>query len=120
MNELELDDTWWRIGTSHGRRSLWLHITQYPGHEPESIELRAGREGNDDFIRITRNNPQFNELLEVMTTARFAADECNQPVNVEDYDWCSPYTLQEYCKENVLFTIVKEIDEINCIFSRVI
>lgn len=40
----------------------------------EAIELRAGREGNDSYVRIDRTNPQFVELFEVLSTALFAAE----------------------------------------------
>ncbi len=59
-----------RIGRidSVGRRSLWLK------EEPEAFELRAGRDGADAHVRIASDNPQFRELEDVVSTARFAAE----------------------------------------------
>jgi hypothetical protein len=37
------------------------------------LELAAGREGDDSYVAITPDNPQFDDLLEVMTTAESAA-----------------------------------------------
>ncbi|HKP06807.1 MAG TPA: hypothetical protein VJU58_06100 [Microbacterium sp.] len=51
-----------------GRRSLWLR------EERDAIELRAGREGDDAAVRITRDHPLFRELKDVLSAARFAAE----------------------------------------------
>jgi hypothetical protein len=59
-----------RIGRidSVGRRSLWLK------EGAGALELRAGREGDDAHVRITADNPQFREIDDVMSAARFAAE----------------------------------------------
>jgi hypothetical protein len=86
---------WEEIGKqcSAGRRSLWLRINYTPEEIAEaeanlekgvstilatvgtvsSIELCAGREGDDDYVRIERTHPLFAELLGVFLTALFAA-----------------------------------------------
>ena len=67
---LRLDEPGWvEIGKrcSVGRRSLWMRSTDM------TLELCAGREGDDSYLLITRDHPLFAELLEVMSTARFAA-----------------------------------------------
>jgi len=59
-----------RIGRldATGRRSLWLK----EGHD--EFELRAGREGGDEHVRVTTDNPQFQDLHNAMACARFAAE----------------------------------------------
>ena len=63
-----------------GRRSLWLKIEfGESGQEGrydtyDAFVLRAGREGDDIEVRVTRDNPQFRELLEAMERARYAAE----------------------------------------------
>jgi len=66
---------WTKIGItcSAGRRSLWLRVNQRIGEEVESFELCAGREGDDDYVKVDRSNPQFKLLLDVMSSAAFAA-----------------------------------------------
>jgi hypothetical protein len=78
-----------RIGRidSVGRRSLWLR------EEAGALELRAGREGDDARVRITTDNPQFREIDDVMSTARFAAEWENSkgltlcPMGIETYGY---------------------------------
>lgn len=76
---------WVDIGKrcSANRRSLWLKINPKPGHEEdnlitianvENIELCAGREGDDSYVKIPSTNPLFAELLDLFLTAQFAAD----------------------------------------------
>ena len=50
------------------RRSMWLK------EERDAFELIAGRSGEDAHVRVTRENPQFAELEQVMACARFAAE----------------------------------------------
>lgn len=59
-----------RIGRidAEGRRSLWLR------EESGAIELRAGREGDDVTVRITADNPLYEELCTLFAAARFAAE----------------------------------------------
>jgi hypothetical protein len=61
---------WRRIGRidAVGRRSMWIRETA------GSIELCAGREGDDAYVRITPENPQWTDLLDVLLCARFAAE----------------------------------------------
>lgn len=97
MSRLRLDeDGWVEIGKrdSAGRRSMWLRIVITPeetarardmftklgfgvtydsADNVEAFELCAGREGDDAYVRVDRTNPQFEELLDMMTTARYAA-----------------------------------------------
>lgn len=90
---------WDQIGLmcSAGRRSLWLRVNytaeeiaraeaRIAEHGPdggaiyatektvESFELCAGREGDDDYVKVDQSNPQFAELLGIMLTARYAAE----------------------------------------------
>jgi hypothetical protein len=51
-----------------GRRSLWLR------EEGDAIEIVAGREGGDASLRVTRADPSFGALSDVMSCARFAAE----------------------------------------------
>jgi hypothetical protein len=59
-----------RIGRidAAGRRSLWLRV------ERDAFELRAGREGDDAVVRVTKDHPLFLALVDVMGYARFAAE----------------------------------------------
>lgn len=69
------DPGWRRIGRidSVGRRSLWIRET-WNSDGPVCIELCAGREGDDAYGRITPDNPQWAELEDVLSRARFAAE----------------------------------------------
>lgn len=61
---------WRRIGRidKPQRRSLWIRESR------GGIELCAGREGDDAYVRLTPDNPQWRELRDVLTRARFAAE----------------------------------------------
>jgi len=65
-----LDPGWERIGRidKAERRSLWIR------ESPDVIELCAGREGDDAYVRITPENPQWRDLSSVLGCARFAAE----------------------------------------------
>lgn len=67
---------WRRIGRidSTARRSLWIRETWTGASAPACIELCAGREGDDAYVRITPDNPQWRDLTNVLLTARFAAE----------------------------------------------
>ena len=64
------EEGWVRIGVidSRRRRSLWLREGK------GWFELRAGREGDDAHVRVDRSNPQFSELSDVLSYARFASE----------------------------------------------
>lgn len=72
---------WIEIGKrcSADRRSLWARLNfKSPPHPAtneniESIELCAGREGDDAYAIIHSDNPSFAALLEVILTAQYAA-----------------------------------------------
>lgn len=84
-------DGWEEIGKrcSANRRSLWMRLTYCKdvrkltvegddyvvagSSSVEKIELCAGRGGDDAYLVITKNNPQFAEVLEILLIARFAA-----------------------------------------------
>lgn len=61
---------WRRIGRidAAGKRSLWIR------EEHNSIELCAGRAGDDAYVRITSDDPQGVALSDVLTRARWAAE----------------------------------------------
>ncbi len=73
-----------------GRRSLWLK------EEQGAFELRAGREGDDAHVRVTSENPQYEDLASAMGCARFAAEyeEANglalAPLGIEHYGYETP------------------------------
>jgi hypothetical protein len=88
--EAPLPEEWVEIGKrcSTGRRSLWarwIYRTEPTQQEKEigarvvriddveAVELRAGREGDDVFVRIDRSNKQFMEIENLLSAARFAA-----------------------------------------------
>lgn len=64
---------WVRIGRYCGarRRALWFRVPDGHGVIDE-FELCAGREGDDDYVKVDRSNPQFGALLDVLSTAAFA------------------------------------------------
>lgn len=55
-----------------GRRSLWMRC--FTEGDIDTIELRAGREGEDARVLIPNTNPLADDLHAVLLTARFAAD----------------------------------------------
>lgn len=82
-----------RIGIwcDSGRRSLWCRITPKQDairQDPEPIgawfvaeapnvlcvELCAGREGDDEYVKIEPDNPAFAALIEVLASAEYAVD----------------------------------------------
>lgn len=65
-----------RIGRmdSSGRRSLWMRMHPGGGGVDPSIELLAGREGNDAAVTIRPDNPQYQAITDVISSARFAAE----------------------------------------------
>jgi len=69
------DGTWTEIGKrcSANRRSLWVRLTA-DEQAWSVVELCAGREGDDSYVRIAHDNPLFHEILNVVTTAKFAAE----------------------------------------------
>lgn len=78
-----LDDGWIEIGKrcSANRRSLWLRInysestatiTDYD--TVTSIELCAGREGDDAYVLLDKSDSKFTLLLDLFSTQRFAVE----------------------------------------------
>lgn len=71
---------WKKIGItcSSGRRSLWFKIDIEEDRDPyrsSTIELCAGREGDDAYVKISREDfPLFDELLDVLLTAEYAKE----------------------------------------------
>lgn len=49
-----------------GRRGLWYRLTA------EGIEICAGREGDDDFVKIPFDNPAFEGVSDCMQSAGYA------------------------------------------------
>lgn len=74
------DPGWRRIGRidKPQRRSLWIRETY------NTIELCAGREGDDAYVKIAPDNPQWHDLRDVLSRARFAAEyEDNDGLTLE-------------------------------------
>lgn len=76
------ENGWVEIGKrcSAGRRSMWLKLKMFSNNAiiyskdtVESIEVCAGREGDDSHIIITHDCNMFDELLDLFTTAQYAA-----------------------------------------------
>lgn len=65
-----LEPGWHRIGRIDKPRirSLWIRESS------DAIELCAGREGDDAYVRLTPDNPQWRDLWDVLSRARFAAE----------------------------------------------
>lgn len=66
---------WWRVGRYDNprRRALWV---RFVGEREEGCEIKvdalevcAGREGDDSFVRIEPSNPVFEALLECFQRA---------------------------------------------------
>lgn len=53
-------------------------------HPPTSIELCAGREGDDAYVKIEPSNPAWNELLDVLEYAIPAPNDTIGMLTVED------------------------------------
>jgi hypothetical protein len=71
---------WIRIGRFDDarRRSLWSRVRLDPETlQYMKLELAAGREGNDARLTLDMEDPTFAALVDVITTAEFAVDECN-------------------------------------------
>lgn len=66
---------WHRVGRYDGarRRALWVRFVDLDDMHLETtceaIELCAGREGDDAYVRIDKNDPRFGELLDVFLRA---------------------------------------------------
>lgn len=74
-----MDRAWIEIGQrdSSKRRSLWMRVTpnSFSNYtEIQLLELCAGREGDDEYVRIDKTNPQFDELLKLFLTAKMTVD----------------------------------------------
>lgn len=63
---------WVDIGKNDGRRSLWVRFD--PEASSLAFEVCAGREGDDDYVRIDASNPQFFELRALFGSAMYAAE----------------------------------------------
>ena len=73
---------WIRIGRydRQRRRALWSRIVEQTGPPTEdgedvgleAIELCAGREGSDAFVRVTPDNPIFGDLFDCIARAEAA------------------------------------------------
>lgn len=68
---------WVRIGRYDGsrRRAVWSRLLPLDGDTPyTAIEICAGREGDDDFVRIESDNPAFGALLSVISSAHWVME----------------------------------------------
>jgi len=81
---MKIDEPGWiEIGKrcSADRRSVWVRMLDASGKPAVSeietpvrtIELCAGREGDDAFVVITKDNPQWASLLDLYLVAVYAA-----------------------------------------------
>lgn len=75
-----LDDDWVEIGKrcSANRRSLWVRINyrelDATNDTVASIELCAGREGDDSYVLLDESDPKFALLLDLFNTQIFAVE----------------------------------------------
>jgi len=80
-------ELWTRIGRLDRacRRSTWARVETiegppsneifYDGDDFVAVELCGGREGDDAFVRVERDNPAFEGLLDVVQYAIGNIDE---------------------------------------------
>jgi len=63
---------WFRIGRwcSAERRSLWARLDSDSG----AVELCAGREGDDAYVRVERGDAAHEGILDVVTYAKYATE----------------------------------------------
>lgn len=81
-----LDETWDRIGSAYGHRSGWMRAVFRDHGDLERIEVRAGRDGDDDAVIIDRSNPQLQELYAIFARMRFAVEH-EPPSRQEHAAW---------------------------------
>ena len=62
---------WTRIGIFCDQevRALWMRESK-----DGTLELCAGRDGDDAYVKIGKDNPQYEGLYDVLSSARFAAE----------------------------------------------
>lgn len=78
------DGTWDRIGPvpCSGYRSTWFRVTFEDGgiapatRHATAFEVCSGRGGEDTYVRVALDNPQFNELLDLLYCAEWSAQHC--------------------------------------------
>jgi hypothetical protein len=103
MQEIpRIDGAWHRIGRwcDAYRRSLWARLVTadgitterfHGGEDVAAIELRAGREGDDNAARISRGEPSFRGVLDCVTRMMWIAEDCA----ASDEDPSPPEEIQE-------------------------
>jgi len=66
------EDGWTKIGITDGsrRRSTWVRLTD------DTIELCAGREGDDEYVVITAANPAYFVLRTLLSRSIWIAEGC--------------------------------------------
>ncbi len=63
---------WVQIGffCDAGRRALWIRVAEDERGEATKIELCSGREGDDAYVCLTPDNPQWPDLMDVLLRAQ--------------------------------------------------
>jgi hypothetical protein len=103
---LRIDEPgWMRIGIYDDaqRRSLWLRMSD------EAIELCSGREGDDKYVRIARDNPSFDDLHDVMCGIRFARERLIDKLACDDLSSRKPLADQRDVPQDLRRVVEDEI-----------
>lgn len=82
-------DGWMRIGDIDHvrRRSLWVRLDG-EGRISNPIELRAGREGSDAYVRIDADNPIFYAFQNVIETVAWALETSDHELSAKANPGC--------------------------------
>jgi hypothetical protein len=119
---------WVRIGVYDvtERRALWIRITEPTATDtniPTKIELRSGREGDDAYVCLTPENPQWADLTDVLTRAQPVEEDhlihCVHCENQEPgfvckgcYESMKQSLAQEHAATEVAFALMKTATEL--------
>jgi len=77
---------WWIAAQHDPRRGLWYRVVE-DGRKVTSLEICAGREGDDDYVKIERGqvpDAVFDGLVACLQSAVWARELNNLPTNSED------------------------------------
>lgn len=78
----------WQIAAQHDRRrGLWYRTKVDIDHKVLTLEICAGREGDDDYVKIERGqvpDAVLDGLVACLQSAVWARELNNLPTNTED------------------------------------